>query len=157
MSSVKKISLAVALGLATISAPAQAAGVQIGQLSCIVDGGIGFIFGSSKQLNCTFTPADAASSQETYTGSVDKYGLDIGFTRESAILWAVVAAENHKSKAGQLAGTYSGATASATVAVGLGANVLVGGNADSIALQPVSISGSTGLNAAVGFAQIKLK
>ena len=72
MSSVKKISLAVALGLATISAPAQAAGVQIGQLSCIVDGGIGFIFGSSKQLNCTFTPADAASSQETYTGSVDK-------------------------------------------------------------------------------------
>ena len=38
--------------------------------------------------------------------------------------------------------------ASATVGVGLGANVLVGGSGNSIALQPVSIEGTTGLNVA---------
>ena len=40
---------------------------------------------------------------------------------------------------------------------GLGANVLVGGSNDQIALQPVSIEGMTGLNVAAGFGQITLK
>ena len=57
---------------------------------------------------------------------------------------------------GSLAGTYAGATASATVGVGLGANVLVGGSGNSIALQPVSIQGTTGLNVAAGIAAMTL-
>jgi hypothetical protein len=57
---------------------------------------------------------------------------------------------------GSLAGSYGGATASATVGVGLGANVLLGGSANSIALQPVSIQGTTGLNVAAGIAAMTL-
>ena len=56
-----------------------------------------------------------------------------------------------------MAGNYAGATADAAVGVGLGANVLVGGSNDQIALQPVSIEGMTGLNVAAGFGQITLK
>ena len=51
-------------------------------------------------------------------------------------------------------GTYAGATGSATVGVGVGANVLVGGSGNSIALQPVSIEGTTGLNVAAGIAEM---
>ena len=58
---------------------------------------------------------------------------------------------------GLLAGHYGGATASATVGLGLGGNVLVGGMDASIALQPLSIEGTTGLNVAAGVAAVDLK
>jgi hypothetical protein len=58
---------------------------------------------------------------------------------------------------GALAGTYAGATAEATFAVGLGANVLVGGSQSSVALQPVSVQGQTGLNIAAGLAKFTLE
>ena len=47
--------------------------------------------------------------------------------------------------------------AEATVVRGLGANVLVGGNDRSVALQPLSIQGQVGLNIAAGIAEISLQ
>ena len=41
--------------------------------------------------------------------------------------------------------------------VGLGANALLGGSNKSIALQPVSIEGNTGLDVAAGIGALKLK
>jgi len=58
---------------------------------------------------------------------------------------------------GALEGDYAGATAGATIGVGLGANVLIGGMDKSIALQPLSVSGNTGLNIAAGIGVISLK
>ncbi len=58
---------------------------------------------------------------------------------------------------GSLEGDYAGATAGVTFIVGLGANVLVGGLDKSIALQPVSVQGNTGLNIAAGVGVITLK
>jgi hypothetical protein len=40
---------------------------------------------------------------------------------------------------------------------GLGANVLVGGNDRSVALQPLSVQGQVGLNVAAGIAEIALQ
>ena len=57
---------------------------------------------------------------------------------------------------GALAGNFAGATASATVGVGAGANVLIGGSNQSISLQPLSIEGNTGLNVAAGIGAITL-
>ena len=68
----------------------------------------------------------------------------------------MVAASGDVYKPGSLAGAYGGAGASAAFAVGLGANVLVGGSQDSFALQPVSVSGETGVNVAVGLSRITL-
>ncbi|TIX53001.1 MAG: DUF992 domain-containing protein, partial [Mesorhizobium sp.] len=39
------------------TAYAQDQGVELGVLDCAIGGGTGFIFGSSKDLSCTFTPA----------------------------------------------------------------------------------------------------
>jgi hypothetical protein len=71
------------------------------------------------------------------------------------MVWAVLAPTTNPAP-GSLAGTYVGATGSATVGVGVGANVLVGGSANSISLQPLSIEGNTGLNVAGGIAEMSL-
>ncbi|RKF06914.1 DUF992 domain-containing protein [Oceaniradius stylonematis] len=155
----KNATLAALVGAAAIAATpaaAQTAGVQLGQLVCQVDDGTGFIFGSSKDLLCTFTPANDSFAEETYTGVINKYGIDVGVTGEAVILWTVVAAEEDVYEPRALTGTYTGATASAAFAAGLGANVLVGGSETSFALQPVSVSVTEGVNVAVGIAEVIL-
>ncbi len=146
------IMFAAAGGLSTA---AQADGVEVGTLSCKVAGGVGLIIGSSKGLSCVFRPAGGGNAQR-YTGSVDKLGVDIGFTNESRIIWTVFAASN-SIPYGALAGTYGGASAEATVGVGVGANALVGGLKNSFTLQPLSVQGQTGLNVAGGFARMTLR
>jgi hypothetical protein len=136
------------------SLPAQADGkVNIGALSCHVSGGIGFIFGSSKDLSCVFKRTNGET--ERYHGEINKYGVDIGFTTESRIIWAVLAPGDVAP--GALAGHYGGVTGEAEVGLGLGANVLLGGSSKQVALQPLSIAGGVGLNVAAGIASITLE
>ena len=109
--------------------------------------------GSSRDLHCTFMPA--AGAPEHYAGTISKFGVDIGYVQNAVMVWTVVA-PSVALPPGSLAGSYGGATASAMVGVGVGANVLVGGSSDTISLQPVSIEGGTGLDVAGGFASISL-
>lgn len=145
---------AIAVGAAAFAMPAEAAGVKVGTLTCQVASGWGFIFGSSKDLRCVFHPTEGRS--EHYIGSVSKFGVDIGYTDSSVIVWGVIAPTS-SMRPSALEGNYAGATASATVVVGAGANVLIGGFDRSITLQPISIEGSTGLNVAAGIGAIHLK
>ena len=69
--------------------------------------------------------------------------------------WAVLAPTNNPGP-GLLAGTYVGATGSASVGVGVGASVLFGGFGNSISLQPLSVEGSKGFNVAGGIAEMTL-
>jgi Protein of unknown function (DUF992) len=139
-----------ALGLGT---PAQAQAVKAGVLTCNVASGFGFIFGSSKAVNCTFAPG--GGPPQHYAGAINKFGVDIGYVQAAVIVWAVLAPTTNPGP-GSLAGTYVGATVSATVGVGVGANVLVGGSGNSISLQPISIEGNTGLNVAGGIGELSL-
>jgi hypothetical protein len=154
----KKIRLAVTAaavaGAMAFAMPASAAGVKIGTLTCNVSSGWGFIFGSSKDLRCNFRPNNRQG--EHYEGTVDKFGVDIGYTGGGVLVWGVIAPTSDV-KRGALEGSYVGATASASVAVGAGANALIGGFDKSIALQPLSIEGNTGLNVAAGIGAIHLK
>jgi hypothetical protein len=135
------------------AANAAPAGVRIGDLTCNVASGFGFIFGSSKDLHCTFRGNDR---REHYVGSISKFGVDIGYTEGGVLVWGVFAPTSDM-RMGALQGTYVGAAAQATVGLGLGANVLVGGLDKSIDLQPLSIEGSKGLNVAAGIGSISLK
>ncbi len=130
------------------------AGVKVGSLTCNVSGGFGFLFGSSKELRCTYSPNSGTG--EHYTGTFSKYGLDIGYADKGVLVWGVVAPSSDV-RSGALEGEYAGATANATIGIGLGANVLIGGLDKSIALQPLSVSGNTGLNIAAGVGVISLK
>ncbi len=147
----------IAAGAVAFAGTADAAphGVKVGTLTCDVASGWGFIFGSSKDLHCTFS-GNASHPSEHYEGTVNKFGVDIGYTGGGVIVWAVFAPSSD-IRPGALQGDYAGATASATVGVGLGANVLIGGFDKSIALQPVSFEGNKGLNVAAGIGAISLK
>src|SRR5271167_3420576 len=146
-----------ALGMVTgglaLGTPAQAHDVRVGVMTCDMASGFGYVVGSSRDLHCTFLPA--AGPPEHYTGSISKLGVDIGYVQNAVIVWTVVAPTVALAP-GSLTGTYGGATASVTVGVGVGANVLVGGSNDTISLQPVSVEGGTGLNVAGGFASLSL-
>jgi Protein of unknown function (DUF992) len=155
----RKLAVAVgALGLVTgavaLGTPAQAQAVKAGALTCNVSSGFGFIFGSSKAVNCSFSPVGGGPPQR-YVGSIDKFGVDIGYTSGGVLIWTVLAPGTSPAP-GSLAGSYGGATASATAVVGVGANVLVGGSGNSISLQPLSIEGNTGINVAAGVAALTL-
>ena len=145
---------AAALMMATNSTFAEEGGVKAGMLTCQVASGWGLVFGSSKDLKCSFSPKPGVT--EHYTGTIGKFGVDIGYTEATVIAWTVLAPSTDVSP-GALAGTYTGATGSAAVGGGVGANVLVGGGARSISLQPVSFQAGTGLNVAGGIALITLQ
>jgi hypothetical protein len=145
--------LGVAAGASGYGTLAQAQGVQAGALSCHVASGFGFIFGSSRALACTFSPTSGAPEQ--YTGTINTFGVDIGYVRSAVIVWAVLAPTSTLGP-GSLAGTFAGVTASAAAGVGVGANLLVGGSGNTVSLQPLSISGGTGLNVAGGIGSITL-
>ena len=140
-------------GIAAQAQTASKSGVNVGSLTCNVAGGTGFVFGSSKEINCIFARGNGTA--ERYTGTIKKFGVDVGFTKEAHIVWIVFAPGQVAT--GALAGDYAGATAGASVGVGLGANVLVGGSNKQITLQPVSVEGSVGLNVAAGVAEVTLK
>ena len=145
--------IAVAV-MSPLPALAAEAGVAAGTLTCNVAGGWGFIFGSSKDVQCTFE--SVGKTTERYTGSIMKFGVDIGYSGAGVMVWGVVAPTVNVAS-GSLEGTYAGATGGAAVGVGVGANVLIGGVNNSIALQPLSVEGRTGLNVAAGIGALTLK
>src|SRR5581483_11737386 len=98
---------------------------------------------------------DGPGPQQTYIGSFKTFGLDIGATAGGVMVWGVFAETTRGP--GFLVGDYVGASAEATVAAGLGANVLVGGSNRTVALQPISVSGQTGLNLALGIGDLSLR
>jgi hypothetical protein len=143
----------VALSIGGSPAPAAAAGVEAGVLTCNVASGWGFIFGSSRDVHCVYTPGPGVT--EYYVGSISKFGVDIGYTQNAVIVWSVLAPTTSLAP-GALAGGYGGVTGGATVGVGGDANLLIGGFNHSISLQPLSIEGNKGLNVAAGIAEINL-
>jgi hypothetical protein len=132
-------------------------GVEVGMLDCVIDGGTGFIVGSTKDISCIFKPASNEFEPESYFGVVRKFGIDIGTTGPTMMQWAVVTPVANKYVAGALAGDYVGASAGVTVGVGAGANFLVGGSNRAFTLQPVSVEAQTGLNLAVGVSEFQLR
>jgi len=139
--------------LAPTSADAQAR-VIAGTLTCKSKPTVGLIVGSSQALRCTYVPAGPGEVQQ-YAGTINKVGLDVGFKSESIIVWSVLGSGAVFART-ELAGQYLGASAEASVALGIGAKALVGGSKNSVVLQPLSVQGQTGLNVAVGVTSLTL-
>ncbi|WP_333795076.1 DUF992 domain-containing protein [Hyphomicrobium sp.] len=149
------VALAGAAAFFVTSAPALAqTKVKVGTLTCKSGSSIGFIVGSKKSYRCKYLSASGSYS-ERYSGSLTRIGLDVGATSKEVMVWAVFAPSKVRHRG--LSGYYAGATADAAIGIGGGAKVLLGGSTKSIALQPVSIQGQTGVNLAVGVAELSLR
>lgn len=128
-------------------------GVRTGTLECQVGGSVGFIIGSKRDVACTYRAGRGAAQR--YVGSIDRFGLDVGVTGKSVMVWQVVAPSTDAARSG-LEGRYNGVSAGASAVYGANANVLVGGSS-SFNLQPLSIEGQRGVNLAAGVASLSLR
>ncbi len=139
------------LGLAT--GVSDAAPLRAGMLECNVAPGVGLIIASSRQLTCVFS---SHHHREYYTGTINRVGVDIGFTTGGRFSWAVFSA-GPVNRPYSLAGQFVGVGGDATFGGGLSANALVGGFGRSISLQPLSVGVQTGLNLSAGVGSITLE
>ena len=128
--------------------------VQVGVLECRGGASIGFIVGSVTNLGCVLRIE--GMPEDRYIATIHKVGVDLGITQESALAWGVFAPVARLG-AGGLSGDYVGAQGSATLGVGVGGNVLVGGSNNSIALQPLSVQGQVGVAIAAGLESLELR
>ena len=147
------------LGLAIVSLLVPVAGTNAspphaGFLECLGGHSVGYIVGSVASLDCIYRSHGRPA--QAYIATIRRFGLDLGVTEQTRFTWAVSAPVSRFER-GELAGTYGGLSASASVGVGFGGNFLVGGPGNAYALQPISMQGQTGFNLAAGVAGIELK
>jgi hypothetical protein len=128
-------------------------GTQIGTLTCDLSGGVGLIVTSAQTMSCRFRPV--RGNAESYTGTVRRFGLDLGVTTGARMVWTVIAPTRNIAR-GSLAGSYAGVAADGSVGAGVGVKLLVGGAQNSFSLQPLSVQAQGGLNLAVGVSEFTL-
>jgi hypothetical protein len=128
--------------------------VQVGVLECLGGASVGFLVGAVVNLRCVLRIN--GMPEDYYVATLQKVGLDIGFTESTALAWSVFAPVAQPGR-GDLAGTYVGVDAMAAAVVGVGGNVLLGGSNNSIALQPVSVQATTGVIVAAGVERLDLQ
>ena len=106
---------------------------------------------STHELKCSYS--HDRGTVERYVGHIHKFDVDIGYQSAGVIVWTVVASTANIGKS-TFTGDYGGVSGGASVGVGAGANVLIGGFKQSIALQPISTEETTGLNVAARIVQV---
>ena len=148
------LTLATLALLAPIASADAAPPVRAGILQCQGGQNVAFVVGSVTNLECVLQ--SDGRRPEPYIATVRRYGVDLGFTDQTRLTWAVNAPTSRLGR-GELAGSYGGVGANASIGVGGGGNFLVGGPANAYALQPVSLQGQTGLNVAAGVAGLELQ
>lgn len=85
-----------------------------GKLKCDVEGGLSYIIGSSRALDCVYMPD--GFPPEYCKGSINKIGIDIGFQRSGVIVWAVLSPGLTRGP-GALSGNYVGLSADVAAAL----------------------------------------
>lgn len=145
-----------AVAAAAVASPASAADyISLGRLVCGSDGGQGLIVKSEKNLMCTYTPA-GGGPVAVYAGKIEKFGIDIGETGKSVMIWQVLAKTGTDFPEFALAGEYYGVGADASLGAGAGAKVIAGGTNKSFMLQPLNVQAQEGLNLAIGVEKMTL-
>ncbi|MEJ2378676.1 MAG: DUF992 domain-containing protein [Pseudolabrys sp.] len=132
-----------------------AAWSQIGGLNCRLEPTVGLIVASEQKMSCQFTPSQVGWPVQTYQGTMTTIGVNLGATAGGVLTWAVFAATTGPALGG-MDGDYVGVSGAATLGLGAGVNVLLGGSNRSVALQPLSVQGTTGLNVQAGVSSLKL-
>lgn len=128
--------------------------VQIGVLDCHGGQNVGMIVASETTLECVFN--GGGRRPELYLARVSRFGVDLGVTEQTNLAWAVHAPTQRIGR-GALAGRYGGVGGNASFGLGGGGNLLLGGSANSFALQPLSLQGQTGLNVSGGVVGLELQ
>jgi hypothetical protein len=150
------LALAGALfGLTAAPVMAQS-GVKAGLLTCRTGPSVGLIVGSHQRMHCRFDP-DGGGPSEAYSGAITRVGLDVGIRAGGVMGWGVYAPSSAPLSHRALIGHYVGASGDASLGVGAGGKLLVGGSHHTVSLQPLALSGQVGVNLALGVAGLTLR
>ena len=129
--------------------------VEIGTLNCRLAPTVGAFLGSRRRMTCEFF-SNSQQRLEQYSGTVTRFGVDVGAVGSGILSWRVLARTNI-ARRGTIAGNYFGVSADASMGLGAGAKVLLGGSRRSTMLQPVAWVGNIGINLALGITGLTLR
>jgi len=129
--------------------------IYIGSLSCNVGGSTGYILASRKSLDCVFLGKDGTQSAQ-YTGSIDKVGVDIGYTKAVHTIWRVYSLGSDRGP-NNLSGTYVGEQGTAAAGTQAGGNWIYGGPNAEVGMLASGIIQDAGYNLAAGIAAMTIK
>src|SRR5215207_6269598 len=129
--------------------------IYIGSLSCNVGGSTGYVLASRKSLDCVFLNKDGTQSAQ-YTGSIDKVGVDIGYTKAVHTIWRVYSLGSDRGPS-NLSGTYVGEQGTAAAGSQAGGNWIYGGPNAEVGMLESGIVKDAGYNLAAGVAAMTIK
>jgi hypothetical protein len=133
-------------------------GVEVGILTCKKIPGTHeyYVVHSTVGVDCLFSHPEG---EEHYSGRAGiGFGLDLNWKHTEDIAYSVIGGSaDVRPSAHSLSGTYLGGQASATVGVGGGVAVLIGGGDQSFSLQPLALEVNSGLGAAAGVGYLSLE
>jgi hypothetical protein len=129
--------------------------IYIGSLSCNVGGSTGYVLASRKSLDCVFLNKDGTQSAE-YTGTIDKVGVDIGYTKAVHTIWRVYSLGSDRGP-NDLSGTYVGEQGTAAAGSQAGGNWIYGGRNAEVGMLASGIIQDAGYNLAAGIAAMTIK
>jgi hypothetical protein len=155
MKSLLKLAALAILATAAFASTASAQNIRAGTLTCEGKGSIGLLIGSREALRCTYEPA-RGGPKRAFAGTISSVGISLGFTGPSILVWGVLASSS-EIPSDMLTGRFVGVSADASLGIGAGAQVLVGGTARSVVLQPLSLRGQVGINIAAGVTGLTLR
>ena len=119
---------------------------ELGTLTCDLEGWTNALIYAEESFDCVFV--DEQGRTAAYDGAISKLGANLQIKGDQRLEWIVLSSitadEPH-----DLSGTYLGASAQASLGLGAGANLLIGGSGDNFTLQPVSVTGQEGLGASL--------
>ena len=147
------IAAALAAFVTSFSPASAQQSVQVGTLECHSGKSVGFVVGSQATFACTLI--SSGRRPEPYYANVTRFGVDLGFTENTKLAWAVFA-PTYRIGRGDLAGSYGGVGGNASVGVGGGGNMMLGGSQNTYALQPLSLQGQVGFNVTGGVVGVEL-
>lgn len=147
--------LALAASATAEAAPALR---QAGTLACTMNPGVGLVFGSAREVSCSYSYYDRRRHvvSETYIGRMDRAGIDLGLTSNQTVTWAVMTPGGH-NRPGQLAGAFGGSSADATLVFGAGTRSLFDETGRPVVLTPTGGSGQVGVGIGFGATALGLQ
>jgi hypothetical protein len=129
--------------------------IYIGSLSCNVGGSTGYVLASSKTLDCVFLDKDGVRTAQ-YTGTIDKVGIDIGYTKAVHTIWRVYSLGSTRGP-NNLGGTYLGEQSTIAAGSQAGGNWIYGGPNAEVGMLASGVVQDAGYNLATGVAAMTIR
>ncbi len=129
--------------------------IYIGSLTCNIAAGTGYVLASRKKMDCVFLGKDGVSTAQ-YEGTINKVGIDIGYTKAVHTIWRVYSLGSDRAP-NQIGGTYVGEQGTVAAGGQAGGNWIYGGPNAEIGMVASGIVKDAGYNLAMGIAEMTIK